>query len=499
MNIRRALDGWPARFLERRLRRLDLTAKLLAMMLVLSLLSLVSIYGIWVYSERALMKEVEDNIKELSSAIQISVEQMTSLERTDEARLQDYVGRLKKRGVKEVSIVSNEREVIASSNPQRVGARISPRQKDLLITARFGEEAPAEPGLHRVYNLLVPIVVGRQQHGYAHIIFVLDDYDRLLQFNNLTRLAATLVIFGFGILASLYLARRYTRPIYEVIGAAKRVASGDLTQMDAPTTGGEIGELVRSFNEMVARLRQNQLLEERLRQAEQFSALGQLAAGLAHEVRNPLNMINLGIDHLKSRLASLGGGPAAADADALGALIATMKNEIHRLNELVENILQYGRPPGLTLIEQPAAPLVLEAVRIAEQMAGERGIKCEARLPAIFPLVRADAAQIRTCCLNVVLNAIQAMPDGGVLEIECASEAGWLDIRVRDTGPGIPPEILPRVCEPYFTTKRLGIGLGLALTKRIIEEHGGRLAIESGPSRGTTVTLRLPAALPGAS
>ncbi len=484
------------------LRRLDLTAKLLAMMLVLSLLSLLSIYVIWVYSERALMNEVVDNIKELSTAIQISVEQLTSRERTDEARLRDYVARLKKRGVKEVSIVSNEQEVIASSNPRRVGARINPRQRDLLITARFGEEG-GTPELRRVYNLLVPIVVGAQQHGYAHIILVLDDYDRLLRLNNLTRLAATLAIFTFGMFASLFLARRYTRPIYQVIQAAKAVASGRLTEMAVPSTGGEITELVLSFNEMVARLRQNKALEERLRQAEQFSALGQLAAGIAHEIRNPLNMISLGIDHVSSKLAPVARHPVlpertgapGADAEALHGLMLTMKQEIHRLNELVEQFLQHGKPLRVTLTEQPIAPLLVEVIQLAEQKARAQGIKCEARLPADLPPVRVDATQIKTCFMNVVLNAIQAMPAGGRLTIEAAihpTAARWLDVRVQDTGPGIPPELLPRVCEPYFTTKTLGIGLGLALTKRIIEEHGGRLLIESEPGQGTMVRLRLP-------
>jgi signal transduction histidine kinase len=491
-------------------RRMDLTVKLLVMMLCLSLLSLGSIYLIWMYSEQTFIKQVEDNISELSKAIQISVEQLTSTEGTDEAKLQDYVGRLKKKGVQEISIVSNEEEIIASSDPKKVGGRLDPKQKDLLITARFGAEEPSVVP-HRYYNLLVPVVVDKQQQGYVHVILVLDDYDWMLRINNLKRLAAMGAIFSFGILAAVVLARRYTRPIYQVVEAAKSVAAGRLVEMTPPHAGGEIADLVQSFNEMVAKLRQNKELEVRLRQAEHFSAMGHLAAGIAHEIRNPLNMISLGIDHLKHEIAALNwGNGRPADAEALhtqlDSLTATMKDEIVRLNQLVENFLQHGKAPDMTLREQPPAPLLRDVVRLAEQKAREQGIVCRAQFSDELPAVRIDEAQLKGCLMNVVLNAIQAMPEGGVLSVEAEAappmppchDAGdgpaWLEIRVRDTGVGIAPEEVERVCEPYFTTKALGIGLGLSLTKRIIEEHGGHLAVASQLGRGTVVTLRLPVA-----
>jgi signal transduction histidine kinase len=498
----------------RPLRRMDLTVKLLVMMLCLSLLSLGSIYLIWMYSEQAFIKQVEDNVSELSKAIQISVEQLTSTEGTDEAKLQDYVGRLKKKGVKEISIVSNEEEIIASSDPKKVGGRLDPKQKDLLITARFGAEEPSVVP-HRYYNLLVPVVVDKQQQGYVHVILVLDDYDWMLRSNNFTRLAAMGAIFSFGILAAVVLARRYTRPIDQVVEAAKSVAAGRLVEMKPPQAGGEIADLVQSFNEMVSKLRQNKELEQRLRQAEHFSAMGHLAAGIAHEIRNPLNMISLGIDHLKHEIAALNSGNGRpADAAALHAqlesLTGTMKDEIVRLNQLVENFLQHGKTPDVTLREQPPAPLLRDVVRLAEQKAREQGIECRAEFGDDLPAVRMDEAQLKGCLMNVVLNAIQAMPEGGVLSVEATSVprapasdavpagtehgAGWLEIRVRDTGSGIAPDEVERVCEPYFTTKSLGIGLGLSLAKRMIEEHGGHLAVASELGRGTMVTLWLPVA-----
>src|SRR5574337_624015 len=281
---------------------LGLRAKLLLMMFSLLLLTLASLFVLYWHAERMLVDQVEKHTMDLSTAIQISVERLTSRERTDEARLQDYVNRLQRKGVKEVSIVSNEQEVIASSNPKRVGATIDPSHRDLFITARLGEALKTEQG-QKTYNLLVPIVVGNQRMGYALISMVLDDFAQISQFNFIKRLLATVLVFGLGIVASLILSWKYTRPIDQVVQAARRVAQGDLHETLPVERHDEIGELTASFNDMVRRLRANKELEQRLHQAERLSSIGQLASGIAHEIRNPLNFINLSIDHLQSRFS----------------------------------------------------------------------------------------------------------------------------------------------------------------------------------------------------
>ena len=156
---------------------LGLRAKLLLMMFSLLLLTFASLFVLYWQAELALIDQVEKHTMDLSTAIQISVERLTSQERTDEARLQDYVSRLQQKGVNEISIISNEKEVIASSNPKRVGATIDPRHRDLFITARLGEVLATEKG-QKNYNLIVPIVVGNQRMGYALISMVLDDLPR---------------------------------------------------------------------------------------------------------------------------------------------------------------------------------------------------------------------------------------------------------------------------------------------------------------------------------
>lgn len=459
-------------------------------MLVLSILSLGASFYLYARTEKALVKEVQEDVNELSSAISVSVEELTSTEHTREGKLQDYVKRLEKSGVKEINIVSNEKEVIASSNPKRVGSKIDPKRKDILFTAKLGEQVSSPT--RKAYDILVPIVVEGEQQGYAHISMVFDDYEKLIQSHYLGRLFTTLLVFSIGIIVSIFLSRRYTKPIYQIMGAARKVASGDLSQT-IPTRQGddEINDLTRSFNEMIVKLRQNKVLEERLRETEHLTALGQLASGIAHEIRNPLNFISLSIDHLREKAGQIDPAERQRTLD----LIASIKSETHRLNQMVENFLRYGRPMKLQIRPLQLDILIREVVLLANQKAVEQGIVLD-YLSGPLPTIEGDEEKIKTCLVNIVANGIQAMPKGGTLTVRVKTFPEEVEIEIRDTGQGIAQEDLKRVFQPYFTTKQLGIGLGLALTKRVVEEHHGAIRIDSRPGDGTIVTLSLPVRQP---
>jgi signal transduction histidine kinase len=286
----------------------------------------------------------------------------------------------------------------------------------------------------------------------------------------------------------VYLARKYTQPLHSVVESAKRVASGDLTKTNEVEGEDEIAELTKSFNEMVEKLRQNRELEERLREAERLSAVGKLASGIAHEIRNPLNFMNLSIDHIRARLGS---GRPDGTAEAL-ALMSNIKAEIHRLNTMIENFLTVGKPLALNKSEVDLGALIQDVVGLAQQKAVEQSIAIEVAGVAAVPRLQADPLQIKTCLMNVVLNAIQAMPAGGRLRIATVSGPGTVDVTISDTGPGISEDDLNRIFNPYFTTKKLGIGLGLAITKKVVEEHRGRITVRSRPNEGTDVVISLP-------
>jgi signal transduction histidine kinase len=344
------------------------------------------------------------------------------------------------------------------------------------------------------------LVDGKDVVGYIHVTFTLDDVAQSTKATLYKRIAVTLIIFALGILVSLYLARKYTQPLHDVVKAAKHVAAGDLNKTIEVEGEDEIAELTRSFNEMVEKLRQHRELEERLQEAERLSAVGKLASGIAHEIRNPLNFISLSIDHIRTRL---GAERSEGTTEAM-ALMANIKDEIHRLNGMIENFLSVGKPLMLNKQDVNLAALVRDVADLARQKALEQGITIvlDDRAQALH--LQADRVQIKTCLMNVVLNAIQAMPQGGSLRISSAflpradesSEGqpitGTVEVVVSDTGPGIGEEALAKIFDPYFTTKKLGIGLGLAITKKIVEEHGGQIHVRSRLGKGTTVVISLP-------
>ena len=229
-------------------------------------------------------------------------------------------------------------------------------------------------------------------------------------------------------------------------------------------------------------------MEEKLREAEHLSGIGQLSRSIAHEIRNPLNFISLSVDHIKEKFSPDGN----IDAEKFHSLIANIKQEIQRLNKLVEEFLDYGKPLRLNLLRTDVGKLLEEIIELIGAKAAAEKIKiikdCN-----FLPSLNIDTDLIKTCVFNVVLNAFQAMPDGGALTIKTEPAEGMLSIIISDTGKGIPEDELPKVFEPFYTTKRNGLGLGLAMTKRVVEEHGGKVNIHSIAGDGSTVVITLPA------
>ena len=282
---------------------LSLNRKLIGMMLLLSLILISILTFLYSHYERALLEELEKQTADLSKAIQVGVEEVTSRGQTDEMRLQSYLKKLNAKGVKEISIISTEDEVIASSNPMRVGEAVTPKKKERIIKAELGEPVSKEG---KVYNVIVPVVAGNEHYGYIHLKINAEDFSEILESNAIKRILATSLVFGLGIILAVFLSWLYTKPIHNVVSAAKSVAAGDLTLNLTTDRRDEIGELTRSFNFMVQKLREERALEEKLREAEHLSGIAQLAKGMAHEIRNPLNFISLSIDHLHEKVSTAG-------------------------------------------------------------------------------------------------------------------------------------------------------------------------------------------------
>jgi signal transduction histidine kinase len=223
--------------------------------------------------------------------------------------------------------------------------------------------------------------------------------------------------------------------------------------------------------------------QERLRQSERLAALGRMSAGLAHEIRNPLQTMQLLAYAMHKDCPTR--SPLRADLEVI-------RNEIGRLTLLVDQFLDFARPKQLEVTPQKLQEIMEETLLFISAEARRRKIRLHKKWRGDLPPVRVDGAQIKQVFLNVLLNALQAMPSGGLLEASIDADGTRITTDIRDHGEGIPAEIQVHLCTPFFTTKPKGVGLGLSISQRIIENHRGTMAIVSHPGEGTTVRISLP-------
>jgi signal transduction histidine kinase len=310
------------------------------------------------------------------------------------------------------------------------------------------------------------------------------------------QLLPTLVVILAAIIIATILVWRFTRPIQELSSAARRVAAGDFSfRVRSSARGDEMGEFSRVFNEMLAGLGRLREVESRLHQAERSAVVGRLASAIAHEIRNPLNYINLSLDHLRTSLA-----PSDPQKRAIvEKLTDQLKTEVRRINTRITEFLSYSRPADLQMSRVDLRAAVEDALRIVEGEALERGIETRIEQDGTLPRIVGDAESLRSLFTNLIINGVQAIEGrgngdgGGRLLIKLSSEETHrVRADVSDTGVGIPPENISQVFEPYFSTKETGTGLGLAIVKKAVDDHHGTITVTSKPGEGTTFTVTLP-------
>ncbi len=477
---------------------LNLKAKLILLMVVLLGLTLGAEVWVSIGTQEAIVEDTQQKVKDLASAIQISVRELTSVGSTDRDRLRSYVSSLHTKGL-EVSIASNENLIINSSNPRLIGAALRPSTGDSPATAQLRDPGglvtiPAVklgPLAPETTVYLIPVEVEDHLLGYVQVVANFGDFAQPLAENRLHQVTVALAIFAIGLVFAYILADRYVKPIHAVAAAAQNIPERGLETVPEANRRDEIGLLTRSFNDMVAQLQRAREREQELNRLERFTALGQLAGGLAHEIKNPLNFISLATDQLRARYAT----QLNQDRESFVRQLGMMKDELHRLSELVQSFLQYGRPIEIHPASTDVRQLLDGVLALSDSKLRSQGIELAVDRDGLAPILNVDAEKLRTCFVNVVANAIQAMPDGGKLRIGFQRGEHDLIVMFSDTGAGIEPELVSHVFEPFFTTKREGIGLGLFLSKAIVERHGGTIMISPNPGGpGTTVTFTFPLA-----
>ncbi|MBV9211864.1 MAG: HAMP domain-containing protein [Acidobacteria bacterium] len=301
-----------------------------------------------------------------------------------------------------------------------------------------------------------------------------------------------LAVLLFATLITAILVWRFTRPISDLSNAARRVAAGDLDfRVAGSDRRDEMGQLSARFNEMIAGLGRTRELESQLHQAQQSAVVGRLASAIAHEIRNPLNYINLTLDHLRNAFAP----EDKQKRETFERLAVQLKAEVARINSRISEFLNYTRPVKLNLSPLDLRETAADAMRLVEVQAADSGIQTSIEQDGDVPQVWGDAESLRSMLTNLYINALQVI-DGqrGSLSVKLSSaDSGRrARIEVADTGAGIPPENISHLFEPYFSTKETGTGLGLAIVKKAVDDHGGTIEVQSELGRGTKFTITLP-------
>ncbi|HEY7878861.1 MAG TPA: ATP-binding protein [Gemmatimonadaceae bacterium] len=338
--------------------------------------------------------------------------------------------------------------------------------------------------------------------AYARLESILAAEDRVL-------IALFILAVGTGLLASWLIARGLARPIRELGEAMAIVGAGELEHPIAVSSHDEVGELAHAFARMTAKLRQsradmvrlNSELEGKIAQlqqtqrqlvhAERLASIGELSAAVAHGLRNPLASLRAAAQVALRRTN------AGDSREHLEAIIY----ESDRLDRRITHLLDFSRPAPFHPLGDTVSRIVDDVLPGFRELLGERHVELEVDVAPNLPEVRVDPMQLEQALVEIISNALDAMPDGGRLRIAARVEtadaaADRVVIDIADTGVGIPEAILASVCEPFFTTRPTGTGLGLATAKRYVEQNGGQLEIVSttGAGGGTSVRVRLPAA-----
>jgi signal transduction histidine kinase len=294
---------------------------------------------------------------------------------------------------------------------------------------------------------------------------------------------------GLGLLLAVGAALvmvRTLRPLNVLREHTKQIAGGDYARRTGIASRDEIGDLAREFDAMAAAIEER---EHRLIRSERLATVGRMAAHITHEIRNPLASLGLNVELL--------GDEVGPDNQEARKLVSSIGKEVDRLSDITETYLRFVRLPTPKLEREDLGALVTSVMEFAGGELELAGVTWNIEIEPGLPEVAADESQIRQALLNLVRNAKEAMPGGGSIRLSVSRTAdGQVRLVLADSGPGISPENLASIFEPFFSTKVKGTGLGLALVQQIVSEHGGRIEVDCPPGGGTAFAILLPVAKP---
>ncbi len=295
-------------------------------------------------------------------------------------------------------------------------------------------------------EIILPFLIDGQVEGVARVALNRDKMDQILSENRFHMIISMALIVLTGLMAIWFLFQNQNR---------------HLARME------ELGK--------------------RLQQSERLSSLGQLAAGVAHEIRNPLNAISLAVQRIQREFA-----PAESRADDFKKITSVIRDEVRRLNGIIEEFLAFSRTQRLDLKDFPVEDILRKLLGLMEEEAGLRGIKIIADFSSTPSIVPMDLDKLQQAILNILKNAIESISGAGSITVSVENNAKDVSIKVRDTGAGLSPQEIEKIFNPDYTTKEKGLGLGLPIAYEIIRSHGGQINVFSKPGAGTTFEVLLP-------
>jgi signal transduction histidine kinase len=346
-----------------------------------------------------------------------------------------------------------------------------------------------------ILDISKPVHLGNQKLGGIRLGFNLNPLIEEMRRVALRAVWISTAIFLIGLAIIFVITMRMAKPIERLTVAAKRIEEGDLQYRVSIHRDDEIGSLASAFDQMAERLMQREAelkqSQDTLRRADRLSSLGLLTAGLAHEIRNPLVAIRTFTQLLPERYN---------DAEFREGFQGLALKEVDRICGLINDLLSFARPSRPNIAEENLNEVVDGIARILETEAKEKGVEIVRDFWPDLPRIWIDREQMKQVFMNLILNAIQAMRDGGSLFIstrlhprdESGQSGSFLQVEIRDTGVGIPEENLEHIFDPFFTSKDEGSGLGLSISHQIVQEHGGYIVVESKVGKGTSFFINLP-------
>jgi signal transduction histidine kinase len=329
---------------------------------------------------------------------------------------------------------------------------------------------------------------GPEEGGFGWVVGIgIDNEDIYGTVNELDRVlrTATLAVLGIVVLWTVIIARRTTRPIRELERHTRLVSRGDLEARIPVRSRDELGQLARAFNRMTAELAQNR---ERLVKAEKDAAWREMARQVAHEIKNPLTPIQISVDLLRRARED-----RSPEFDEIFLRTTELiQRQVENMRAIARDFYAFAGAAEPKPEPVDVLALVAEVIELNDAWASELGVRVDTRGPG--GTAYADRGELRRVLINLVSNALEAMPDGGTLVFLVRPDTGRVRIEVTDTGHGISEDVREHLFEPYFTTRSHGTGLGLAICRRLVEEMNGEIALEAVEKGGTRAVVLLPEA-----